>query len=511
LVPLLATLLIACAGEDQGATPPRTATTATATPTSSPATGTLKVGVWAEVFGTGSCLNTYYDLGARVIGCQPDGFVGLTVGGPLEQEGRRWWAIAGQGWANEEFLRYHHEGPPPWPQRSELRGAGKIAFAAPDGLWLMNADGSEKRKLADLSLEMNQPISWSPQGDKIAFATPDGLWLMNADGSEKRKLADVSLGRDHRISWSPQGDKIAVGLAFPSPGGRILVLDLDAHLLLEIPEAGRPSWSPRGDLLAYAAGGDFIRIVDLQGRVLREIANSLPPFFWSPDGRKISFAQRVGEAEPIPLIAAVVLDLETGQRWDVDPGSASAFTDLPLFSPDGRWVAYGDRLIDADTRAERPLPGLSAAWSPDGRFLILFILFHDQGNPWGIYDVGQESLVMTFDPGLYGSAAAWEWARFFHWSEDGSHLVFGWFHPSEDADRTGVGFIDLDQMKFYMVSARSPGGIALSPDGQYLVFSNSLETPDGSILGPWLWVVDMDGSNLTLLTEGSQPAWQPRP
>ncbi len=300
-----------------------------------------------------------------------------------------------------------------------------------------------------------------------------------------------------------------MGSTFPSPGERILVFDVEGQLLLEIPEAGGLSWSPQGDRMAYLATGDLIRIVDLQGRVLREIPDSVSTFFWSPDGKKISFAQRVQEAEPFPIIAAVVLDLETGERWDVDPGSARAvdFVDLPLFSPDGRWVAYGDRLIDAHTRAEHQLPRSSVAWSPDGRFLLLF---PDQANPWGIYDVGQESLAMTFDPGLYGSAAAWEWARFFHWTPDGAHLVFRWFDPSADGERVSVGFIDLEQTKFYTASA-IPGEIALSPDGRYLAFSNDLETPDRSTLGPWLWVVNIDGSNLTLLAEGSQPAWQPRP
>ena len=40
-----------------------------------------------------------------------------------------------------------------------------------------------------------------------------------------------------------------------------------------------------------------------------------------------------------------------------------------------------------------------------------------------------------------------------------------------------------------------------SPDSAYLLFSN----PEG------IWLGDADGTILTLLAEGSEPAWQPKP
>jgi Tol biopolymer transport system component len=59
---------------------------------------------------------------------------------------------------------------------------------------------------------------WSPDGTQIAFIkTPDSqtpftvgeLWVMKADGSNPRKLADVDTGHGYAANWSPDGERIA--------------------------------------------------------------------------------------------------------------------------------------------------------------------------------------------------------------------------------------------------------------------------------------------------------------
>jgi len=61
------------------------------------------------------------------------------------------------------------------------------------GIWVMNVDGSNIRKLID----NGEYPSWSPDGTKIAY-TDDRkengrLWIMNADGSGRRQLTFDSL------------------------------------------------------------------------------------------------------------------------------------------------------------------------------------------------------------------------------------------------------------------------------------------------------------------------------
>ena len=61
------------------------------------------------------------------------------------------------------------------------------------GLWVMKADGSEKKQFTDFA----QYPSWSPDGHQIVYsafledsvgAKNEALWLINADGSNKRSL-----------------------------------------------------------------------------------------------------------------------------------------------------------------------------------------------------------------------------------------------------------------------------------------------------------------------------------
>jgi TolB protein len=67
------------------------------------------------------------------------------------------------------------------------------------GIYVMNADGSGKRKLAE-----GFGFAWSPDGQTIVFARDRAVWIMNADGSGQRRLTPP-MGQiyDPVIAWSP--------------------------------------------------------------------------------------------------------------------------------------------------------------------------------------------------------------------------------------------------------------------------------------------------------------------
>ncbi len=90
----------------------------------------------------------------------------------------------------------------------------KIAFVSrlfPMGMniYVMDADGTNPQQLTSTGTNMSP--SWSPDGAKIAFAyresgaiqIPWDIWLMNADGANKRLLAS---GDDP--SWSPDSKTV---------------------------------------------------------------------------------------------------------------------------------------------------------------------------------------------------------------------------------------------------------------------------------------------------------------
>lgn len=81
-----------------------------------------------------------------------------------------------------------------------LRNSGRWSEQA--GVWVMNADGSGKRRLWSHAAEGGR-LSWSPDGTAIALTSDDNIYVLNADGSgspeQRTRGWDVSLDP----AWQP--------------------------------------------------------------------------------------------------------------------------------------------------------------------------------------------------------------------------------------------------------------------------------------------------------------------
>ena len=129
----------------------------------------------------------------------------------------------------------------------------RIAFDSGSQIWLMNPNGSGKRSLTPAGWYSAESQDWSPDGRKIAFmgrpsTPPPGIFVMNADGSERRRLAQD--GRNP--AWSPDGQMIAFNRE-DATGPELYVMNADGsgkrRLLrsdrMPGPGAGLPwAWSP---------------------------------------------------------------------------------------------------------------------------------------------------------------------------------------------------------------------------------------------------------------------------
>ena len=142
-------------------------------------------------------------------------------------------------------------------------------------IWVMNADGSSKRRLTRNSLWDGSP-TWSPDGRSILFVRgrlfvgrheqPSAdLWVMRADGRGQRRLTRTpELELDP--AWAPRGDRLAFLVAplTRSCNPRRCTVGRERELWTSAPDGTRrpggglggdlipsaPTWSPDGSRLA---------------------------------------------------------------------------------------------------------------------------------------------------------------------------------------------------------------------------------------------------------------------
>ena len=143
------------------------------------------------------------------------------------------------------------------------------------------------------------------------------------------------------------------------------------------------AWSPNGRLIAFLSDDD-LWVMNADGTRPHRLVDSPGTggsFTWSPDGRKIAFS--VLERGPPPRVrhgdseVHVVNADGSGSRNLTD--SDHAYDDNPVWSPDGRAIAFtSDRdgnveiyVMDADGSNERnvshnPADYFDPAWSARG-------------------------------------------------------------------------------------------------------------------------------------------------
>ena len=222
-------------------------------------------------------------------------------------------------------------------------------------IYIMNADGSDQRRLTNDKAADNTPIL-SPDGSKIAFVSQRGggfdIFVMNADGTNQRRLTDftkLGIGAVNP-SWSPDGKRVL----FRSRVKRldIYVINLDGTGLVKLTDEPRgvvmPAWSPDGRKVAFGSlrhGEPEIYTMNADGsghtRLTFNTSRDNRPS-WSPDSRRIAFqSDRDGEME----IYVMNADGTEQTRLTRNPTEDA----YPSWSPDGKHIAFHRRVLGHGT------------------------------------------------------------------------------------------------------------------------------------------------------------------
>jgi Tol biopolymer transport system component len=184
---------------------------------------------------------------------------------------------------------------PDWSRTGRIAFEGWGGRVPPDGIWVIDADGTGERYVGD-----GANPSWSPDGRYIAAVRNDGVYVLAADGGEPdRRVARTPAGFDGvlRVAWSPDGGRIAFGVgtavwspwdAWQTETGPIHVVVADGSsppIPLSAMKGDMPAWSPDGSQIAYYEDG-VIFVAQASGVAIRAVAEGAVPS-WAPDGRLV--------------------------------------------------------------------------------------------------------------------------------------------------------------------------------------------------------------------------------
>lgn len=191
---------------------------------------------------------------------------------------------------------------------------GKIAYVADGELWIMDVDGSDKKKLTALTPDEHAyHPQWFPDGKRLIFSTYPNIYTINADGSG---LTEMPYDVDppslfHTLLVSPNGSRVAgvlqqsrwieEGATFVTDN--LIVFDVDGSNRINLTgctesescDLAFPTWSPDGQWIATGIlfpgqeRGTYIIRSDGSGMERLTFMEYALDFSWSPDGTRIAY------------------------------------------------------------------------------------------------------------------------------------------------------------------------------------------------------------------------------
>ena len=225
--------------------------------------------------------------------------------------------------------------------------------------------------------------AWSPDGRSIIYRDFRDLWLVPLDGGSPRVLSQDD-PMDRQPIWSPDGRWIYFS-SFRD-GAQAIWRRREKGTMLQRITTGTgweqsPSISADGRRIVYATFQEDTRleIVDRSTghRVLLHDARHVSSPAISPDGRSVVLSSsRENAADLWKLNLRDERPMDSSMRLTRQPGSCTN----PVFSRDGRWIAYyrvidGQRdvwVVDSEGGSPHQITDSTATdvqpdWSPDDR------------------------------------------------------------------------------------------------------------------------------------------------
>jgi dipeptidyl aminopeptidase/acylaminoacyl peptidase len=257
----------------------------------------------------------------------------------------------------------------------------------------VDVSSGDRRVIVTGRREMTQP-RWSPTGDRLAFLalapTPKGdqpeIYVVPVSGGHDTAVTSVITGVQH-FAWRPDGQMIAYVAADTAPNQSAIDKGDNAFEFENDDLFTSAAPTPSHIWLVAATGGEAKRLTSGAWSV----AGGPPtPFLsWSPDGKSIAFMWQKSAHEGDQYETKIqIVDADNGDAVR-DVTGRTKLESYPVFSPDGRHVAFwyprgGDPNNETEIDIAASAGGSPTAaaneidrsivrvmWMPDSRSLIL--------------------------------------------------------------------------------------------------------------------------------------------
>jgi len=223
-------------------------------------------------------------------------------------------------------------------------------------IYLMNADGSDKRQFTQHGSDSNP--AFSPDSRYLAFTSrraggPAQLYVIPVYGGEAKQITDLPVGVS-APKWFPSGDKLAFSATVhPDYEGdwkrhqELVQETRDSKVTAKVTENRMYRHWDR-----WLTEGLYPRLfsADLDGEVIDLMPDSsrhfammgAPSYDISPDGSEIAISAN-SEPEPYEYLNYDIFLIHTdgsGEKENITAHNPA--NDLnPVYSPDGRYILYG--------------------------------------------------------------------------------------------------------------------------------------------------------------------------
>ncbi len=264
------------------------------------------------------------------------------------------------------------------------------------------------------------PRPTDPNGGRIAFTCTRGdynqLCMINRDGTGLTQLSDMEASNYYPV-FTPDGSALLFASNRNGPFDLYLLLFGEKQLFQITENVGNvvsPDYSPDGRRIVFAnqvgEGPAAVWMVNADGlnpHLVYSGADDIVATAWSPDGERIAYAMSVGIPQEYEIFT---MDTDGKNHLRISQGLAGIGGSID-WSPDGKNLlvyagVYGDKnifKIDVATGNYTQITdggnNAGASYSPDGRYIVFNSMRNDdQADLYIMRADGSNQVQLTNDP-----------------------------------------------------------------------------------------------------------------